>query len=152
MKIRCYTVTDDRKVVNKTISLTYTELTISNTSSIDIMNPRIVVEYTGTQFSFNYMYCDATGYYYYIDDATMLTGGRVALTCSIDARKSLASFIKNSMPCTITRNGTAPTYIHDSKLPIQPDNCRKEWTALNSPFTVTPDSYRIVCGIFNSRS
>lgn len=152
MKIRCYNVTADRKVVNKQLPNAYTELTISNTDSIDMERPAFVVYYSNLPFTYNYLYCDSTGYYYYIDSVKVLTGGRIVIYCSIDIRKTLATFIKNDMACTVVRSEQGITAIHDNKLPVRPDECKKIWTTLNSPFTITPDSYRIVLGVFNSRS
>lgn len=151
MTVTCYKVSDDRKVVNKTLGQG-TQLTVDNKSTVDLLNPRLIVGYPGVTFAYNYLHCAATGYYYFIDSFTALTGGRIALNCSIDVRMSLSSFIKNDMPCTVLRTGKGITSIHDSKLPIEPDKCKKQWITLDSPFTQTPDSYRIVCGIFNSRS
>lgn len=153
MTVTCYKVSDDRKVVNKTLNLSQAiVLTVDNKSTVDLLKPRLIVGYPSVTFAYNYLYCSATGYYYFIDSFTALTGGRIALNCSIDVRMSLSYFITNDMSCTVLRTGKGITTIHDSKLPIEPDKCKKQWATLDSPFTQTQDSYRIVCGIFNSRS
>ena len=152
MTVTCYTVTDDRKVVDKTLPNSHVDLTISNTDSIDMTNPRFIVYYSSLPFTYNYLYCGANGYYYYIDRVTVLTGGRIAINCSIDIRKTLSDYIKNSMACTVLRSEYGITAVHDSKLPVKPDECKKIWSVLDSPFSITADSYRVVLGVFNSRS
>lgn len=151
MNVRLYTITDDRKVVDKTLPITYQEHSVTNKDNIDLLKPHFDFYYGTGAFNYNYLYCD-NGYYYYIDRYIVLTGGRIRLECSIDIRKSLATYIRNNMACTVLRSGKGSTQYHDSKLPIYPDKCVKKWAYLESPFTRTAISYRIVVGVFNSQS
>ena len=151
MVVRLYTVSQDRKVVDKTIPNTYQEHSVVNKDNIDLLKPHFDFYYGTGAFNYNYLYCD-NGYYYYIDRYIVLTGGRIRLECSIDIRKSLATYIKNSMSCTVLRNSKAPTQYHDNKLPIYPDKCIKKWNYLESPFTRSAIAYNIVVGVFNSQS
>lgn len=68
----------------------------------------------------NYAYLPRLGRYYFVDDYTMETGGRVALKCSIDVLKTFSKDIDAMGNTLITRQANVRDLkIPDSMLPLK---------------------------------
>ena len=67
----------------------------------------------------NYAYLPRLGRYYFVDDYTMETGGRVALKCSVDVLKTFSPDIDSMGKTMITRQANERDLrIPDTMLPI----------------------------------
>ena len=68
----------------------------------------------------NYAYLPRLGRYYFVDDITMETGGRVALKCSIDVLKTFSADIDSMGKTLITRQANKrDLLLPDSMLPLK---------------------------------
>lgn len=68
----------------------------------------------------NYAYLPRLGRYYFVDDYTMETGGRVALKCSVDVLKTFSKDIDAMGNTLITRQANVRDLkIPDSMLPLK---------------------------------
>ena len=68
----------------------------------------------------NYAYLPRLGRYYFVDDITMETGGRVALKCSIDVLKTFSKDIDSMGKTLITRQANKrDLLLPDSMLPLK---------------------------------
>ena len=68
----------------------------------------------------NYAYLPRLGRYYFVDDITMETGGRVALKCSVDVLKTFSKDIDSMGKTLITRQANKrDLLLPDSMLPLK---------------------------------
>ena len=68
----------------------------------------------------NYAYLPRLGRYYFVNDITMETGGRVALKCSVDVLKTFSPDIDSMGKTLITRQASKrDLLLPDSMLPIK---------------------------------
>lgn len=68
----------------------------------------------------NYAYLPRLGRYYFVDDITMETGGRVALKCSVDVLKTFSPDIDSMGKTLITRQANKrDLLLPDSMLPLK---------------------------------
>ena len=68
----------------------------------------------------NYAYLPRLGRYYFVDDITMETGGRVALKCSVDVLKTFSKDIDSMGKTMITRQANKrDLLLPDSMLPLK---------------------------------
>ena len=109
MNITLYKISEDKRVVAKTISVSNT-ITTYNSAEIkfpcNMFNPVIILPYysdaTKTSLNANYMYIDDFARYYYINKIE-LENQRLIFYCTVDVLKSFASEI-TSMYGYISRN------------------------------------------------
>ena len=74
----------------------------------------------GVFSNINYAYLPRLGRYYFVDDYTMETGGRVALKCSVDVLKTFSKDIDAMGNTLITRQANVRDLkIPDSILPLK---------------------------------
>ena len=98
----------------------YDNVTFMESTSIE--NPIFIIggitdiaEFCGI----NYAYLPRLGRYYFVDDITMETGGRVALKCSVDVLKTFSADIDSMGKTMITRQANERDLrIPDTMLPI----------------------------------
>ena len=68
----------------------------------------------------NYAYLPRLGRYYFVNDITMETGGRVALKCSVDVLKTFSKDIDSMSKTMITRQANKrDLLLPDSMLPLK---------------------------------
>lgn len=68
----------------------------------------------------NYAYLPRLGRYYFVEDITMETGGRVALKCSVDVLKTFSKDIDSMGKTLITRQANKrDLLLPDSMLPLK---------------------------------
>ena len=98
----------------------YDNVTFMDSTSIE--NPIFIIggitdiaEFCGI----NYAYLPRLGRYYFVEDITMETGGRVALKCSVDVLKTFSPDIDSMGKTMITRQANERDLrIPDTMLPI----------------------------------
>ena len=76
------------------------------------------MNYDAALLTANYVYCEAFSRYYFIDDITAISGGRLSISCRVDALYTYRATIGN-VPAVMVRGENAGyTQITDNKLPI----------------------------------
>ena len=136
MTLTLYTITNDNNYLDKisnATAVTETPITVEPVTPVDILNPSFVLVNNG-YVNCNYVYCDTFDRYYYIDNITLDTAGRVVLHCKVDVLQSWKSEILSCF-ATITRSESIghPTLYPDKKLPVHPVN--KFMTSIVMPET-----------------
>lgn len=152
--INLYTITEDSRVINKTLPTPINGNTAINLylrdDSTDVLTPEISIPFSATYLGANYAHIPEWGRYYFIAGMRVTPSGRLFLQLTVDVLKTYASAIL-SAPVNVTRSeGAGINYIHDNELPIAPDDCGYINTFLPSPFT-NLDGKCVCVGIFNSR-
>ena len=117
-----YTCTANPRKLDKSGNMTAigTAITSNTKHEIDIINPAFVVDYDASLLPANYAYIAEFNRYYYITIATD-TAQKMIVRGNVDPLFSHMSAIKNCPVNVIRAELGAPTYVHDSKYPIQPD-------------------------------
>lgn len=95
MTVELYTVTDDRRVVNKTLGTAVKQATCIIKEDCDLLNPEIELAYFTNIEKCNYMYIDTFHRYYYIDNMTF-SKQRVFIKAHVDVLKTYTDSVKNS--------------------------------------------------------
>ena len=120
MKVRFYSISDDRRVVNKTIPETYTEKDCDIWDSCSIMRPLLKLAQDNNVINKNYAYIADWSRYYYVSPADIDNGREMYLQLEEDVLKSWQSGIEN-LKCTVVRtakNGKANLYLDDGKFKV----------------------------------
>lgn len=122
MTLNLYTQSNDKRVVNKTLTAVASGVSITPTKGFNILKPIIIINYNSNYLGANYFYIPDLNKYYYISDIEIEIGKCITITGEIDIRKSYAAAIPNVV-ATVVRSESvgAPTEIPDSKLPIDPN-------------------------------
>ena len=126
MIIQFYQSPDDPKKVNKTMNPIGSgeatlQATVNNTDdTVSLLSPGFILASNTSYYSATHVKAASMGNrYYFINNITLLTGGKMMIHCSIDV---LATYADNIKLCkgTIVRSESvgAPTMIADSKLPV----------------------------------
>ena len=112
MTITVYKISDDRRVVNKTIGTAVATLTAVFKNDADILYPVLEVAYNASVLTANYLYIDTLQRYYYIKNIK-LDRQRLFLECEVDVLKSYYNEIKN-LSCVVARQeNNYNTYLND---------------------------------------
>lgn len=126
MIIQFYQSPDDPKILNKTMNPIGSgeatlQANVNNTDdTISLLSPAFILASNTTYYNATHIFCaDMGNRFYYINNITLLTGGKMMIYCSIDALKTYATQIK-ACKGTIVRSESIgkPTMIADSKLPV----------------------------------
>ena len=123
MNVTLYTTSDDINVMDKTLTaVTQTAIACSPTGDCNNENPVIILAYNASYLNANYAYIDTFGYYYYITEKTLMTGGRIRLTLVVDALYSMRTQLANCKGLVIRSESEGrPTAVIDQMLPINPN-------------------------------
>ena len=112
MTITVYKISDDRRVVNKTLGTAVATLTAVIKNDADILYPVLEVAYNASVLTANYLYIDTLQRYYYIKNIK-LDRQRIFLECEVDVLKSYYNEIKN-LSCVVSRQeNNYNTYLND---------------------------------------
>lgn len=106
MNCTLYTVSDDKRVISKTLGTGVT-VQCHVYDGCDIVQPRILIDYDSSLTTCNYMYIDDFHRYYYIDNIRFDAGQRMILEVSVDVLYTYKDEIKAIM-ATCVRNEYAP--------------------------------------------
>ena len=136
MTINLYTITDDARVLNKTLG-TPTELT--NCEMIyptDIYTPSVRISAASFTPDMNYMYIADLGRYYYITDSVYENGGAVTLTGRVDALMSYASEISALNVNVIRQEHAGLSNIVDGEITLTPHKELEFLLCDKTPFNI----------------
>lgn len=107
MEIKFYQVSDDKRVISKTLG---TAKTLSSCQLIEpssVINPSFTIDIDTSIYAYNYVYIAYFGRYYYINDITVIDGARMVVTCDVDVLMSYATQIK---ACTVNTRRNENNY------------------------------------------
>ena len=148
MTITLYTVSDDPRVLNKTLgSAITTAKTLSIYDSIDIVSPVFVLDYNANIVNATYLYCEELHRYYFINGISLDKGTRMILSCSIDVLMTYKNQLVNCK-CCVLRNEHGLGETIDEKLPIAPNRVAIEGVVLTSTKLTNPTP-SIVLGVLS---
>lgn len=92
MTVELYKNLSENEVIGKSKTLVYsTECEIKAESSV--INPILILRYNEQIFGTNYVYIPAWGRYYFIDDISVMPGGRVEVAMAVDVLESFKDSI-----------------------------------------------------------
>lgn len=135
MTINLYTITDDPRVIGKTLG-TATTMTATLLYPTDLYTPSIRVAATNFSPWKNYMYIQEFGRYYFITDVTFDNGGAVIIQGRVDVLETFKTSIKN-LQCNIIRQEHAGTSnIIDSQITMTPNKKLTYLLCNKTPFNV----------------
>lgn len=121
MTLTIYKTIDRSDKLNKTLQLVKTNVPIYNKDKIDILEPVFIVDTDNTYLTANYLYCDTMlRYYFFSKPPVLLTGGKMAIYCTIDVLMTYKDGIKNSNGVIMRQS--KPTDINDSKYPLSEES------------------------------
>lgn len=63
----------------------------------NLMSPTFIMQYNSTVYNSNYLFCTKTSRYYYITSIDSMTGGRLAINCTIDVLHTYRNEILSSI-------------------------------------------------------
>lgn len=107
MEIKFYQMTNDKRVMSKTLGTATTKSSCQLIEPCNILTPSFTIDIDTTLYAYNYVYIAYFGRYYYIDNITVLDGARMVVDCSVDVLMSFGSQIKE---CTINTRRNENNY------------------------------------------
>lgn len=112
--VKFYTISDDNKVVSKTLgTATEYECTIKETT--DVTAPVLRIQTTSNLSGFNYCYIERYGRYYYVDRIETTPTGLWMLHCRCDVLMSYKTQIR-ALTGTLERSeNTFNAYLNDNQ-------------------------------------
>lgn len=125
------------------ITLIAAGVPITPTAALDTLSPALIVDYNAALLNANYIYIPAFNRYYFAAPPIIDVGKRMTFSCTVDVLSSVSDILGN-IDATIVRSESvgAPTYIPDSKLPINPTVVDMESIKFSStPFIGDGNSY-----------
>lgn len=124
LTVTLYNCQDDKRVANKTLSVASAPISAQIYEDSSVMNPRLILEWNMTYTTYNYMYIQEYGRYYFITDIVATSGGKCIITAHVDVLKTYFS-VYSALPAIVTRNSrlsqyswARSTWVNDPKLPI----------------------------------
>lgn len=120
MKVAFYTISDDPRVVDKTLGTKILEPECSIWGEDSILTPSLRLAYNSTLLSCNYCYISEWNRYYYVESYDVSQGREMYVRLREDVLKSNSAAIK-ALSCTVVRtaqNGKANLYLDDGKFKV----------------------------------
>lgn len=112
--IQLYYNASERKVIGKDITNVGNPITCIIKGDASIMSPVFILASSESYpVGVNYLYWTDAGRYYFIDDIQVLTGGRMALYCSVDVLESFKTEIKQQTAIISKQQIDANMYFDD---------------------------------------
>nr|DAE24103.1 MAG TPA: hypothetical protein [Podoviridae sp. cty7j44] len=118
--IYCFNNTKEDIVVDKDISVNSFALRFRGTfrDNIDLINPIFDIEWTQIP-TFNYVYLNMFGRYYFVDNIECVRNNLYRIYCSIDVLMSYREQLKDLQVYVTRQENNVNAQIPDMKLPIQ---------------------------------
>ena len=136
MYIYFYQVSDAPNVVNKTIgNAVYTVSDARFITDCDILSPTLIMTYSSTISTANYVYIPEFGRYYFITGMTVMSGKRVAVSCSVDVLYTYKSSIVSCRGTVLRAENPTNAMMHDNKYPLIADTNVYSWLFPQTPWS-----------------
>lgn len=148
MTITIYNISDAPNVVEKSLSSGTTITGVQPCEPCDFLNPSFIMDKSSAVLSGNYIDCVIEGNplqrKYFITDKQLISGGRVLVSCAVDALTTYATSIKACNGTILRAETPKSKAMHDSKYPLVPRMFVK-----NILYKKTPFSYVSGTGHYN---
>lgn len=118
MKLKAYINSDDKRTIDKSLSLVSSEISVYQMQPLSVSTPDFIINTSSFSPSANYYYCDTFDRFYFLEDYEYLSAERVVLHCRRDVLTSFASAIKGIPVVAVRSESTGLTDIVDSKYPV----------------------------------
>lgn len=119
MTLNFYKNNSAPKRVNKDLTATGTLENVKVLQSKSLLYPVFELQ-KNTIPEGNYIYCQEWNRYYFIENISYNTAGRVEITCSIDVLQTYSTAIRG-LNCRVIRNEKiGVNYVPDNQLPLMP--------------------------------
>lgn len=135
MLVQIGTCTDDPRKIEKTfIPAGYVQA--QPYEEVDIINPRLLLDYSDNWTKSNYFYVPTWGRYYFIHNIDLLPGGKMVITGHVDVLKTYAEQIKTTQALILrSSDGSARgNYIADATIPMDTQNVTQNIQFSKNPF------------------
>lgn len=105
-------------------------------NEIDILNPRLIIDYRSNWISCNYCYIPEWGRYYFINSFDLMTGGKCQFTAHVDVLKTYAEQIKDTQALILRSSSGSDKgkYIADATIPMNTQNTTQNILFSKNPF------------------
>lgn len=138
MEIKFYNVTDDNRVVNKTLGNVVRTVQAQVYDNCSIMTPRLLLAYHSDVVNSNYIHIPTWNRYYYITDVTGMPGNRCIVSCREDCLMSNRTQILTLDANVLrTEGGESNNLVVDSKMPNQANRHCKTIRFSGQPFSAS---------------
>lgn len=120
MNVNFYVCNDDKRKVNKNISPTSSvNCKVKDNCTLD--NPVIILDKDSVPnwVTSNYCYISDFRRYYFIEDVTLMTGGRIAIKCKCDVLMSFSGSIRSLNGVIERQEYLYNDYITDNNAPVR---------------------------------
>lgn len=122
MTVTLYYNSSPNNAINKSITQT-SEILCTHKAPVSLINPEIIVNTASFNMSSNsnYMYIDTFDRYYFINDFTLLDGGRILIRGTIDVLYTYRNNILASYVNVVRQENAHINETPDNLLPFAPD-------------------------------
>lgn len=135
MTVNLYNVSDDPRVLNKTLG-TAVSLNCDLLYPSDLLNPRIKISASSFTPSLNYMYIQAFNRYYFITEVTYENGGAVTIQGKIDVLQTYGQAISALNVNVIRQELGAFTNVVDNQVTVTPKQDVSFVKCESTPFNI----------------
>lgn len=118
MNIDFYQMTNDKRVITKTLGTAYTLTNCQLIEPSNVIKPSFTIDINQALYKYNYVYIAYFGRYYYIDEITVIDGVSMRVDCSVDVLMSFANEIKNCDVVSRRNQNNYDMYLPDD-IPVE---------------------------------
>lgn len=115
MTITIYTTSDDRRVIDKTLTIVSDNLTCQLVEECSAIDPVITMAMNTSIYTANYMYIPYFGRYYYITNIEVIEGNVLRITGHVDVLKTYSTQLKNCSVNTRRNENNYDMYLPDDR-------------------------------------
>lgn len=140
MTVNFYKISDDFRVLNKTLGAVQKQLNVALLQSTSLSTPHLVLAYDDTLANCNYMEFVEIGKYYYFPQPVLAPGGRIVINGKDDVLMNNKNEILGLSAYVVRSESSGNSLMTDSKTPVQANRHCKTIRFDSNPFEV-PASY-----------
>ena len=107
MIINIYSTADDKRVIDKTLTLVMENASCQLVEGCSALDPVVKLSMNAAVYTANYMYIPYFGRYYYITNIEVIEGNVLRISGHVDVLKTYSSQLKN---CTINTRRNENNY------------------------------------------
>lgn len=149
MNLNFYTTSDAPNVLTKTLTAVKAITGAVCKENCSVISPVFIVAYDANLLTANYAYCTEFSRYYFITDITVMTGGRLQISCRVDVLGTYGATLK-TLTALMTRTESEPSEVVDNYLPLKRNKITKVYEFTGGDFnidTATNNDYNFVLNI-----
>lgn len=115
MTITIYTTSDDRRVIDKTLTTVSENLNCQLVEGCSAIDPVITLAMNTSILTANYMYIPYFGRYYYIENIEVDEGNVIRITGHVDVLKTYSTELKNCYVNSRKNQNSYDMYLPDDR-------------------------------------